>query len=251
VTKTYDRDGDYEVAVRALDDLGKESVPQKFPLKLDHDRRERDAAAAKQKAEDSQRAIELETKKRAAEEAARLDAEKRIVEEAAEKARKDAEAATRKRLAEEAEKAEEDRKAAEAAAQTKAARQQQQAAEAPTPKQASAANAQEKTAAQQTEPSEFKDVTSGRPVRPISFKKPSYPRDALSASQEGSVRVQFTVNTKGTTKDLKVIAQTNGHYFQSSVLDAIKRATFKPAVIDGAPVEQQLVYEVSFVINKD
>ena len=268
-TKTYGRDGDYQVVVRAVDNLGRESAPQTLPIRLDNEQRERDAEAERKRIEDAKRASELDAKKRAAEDAARIEAETRVVKEAAETARMEAEAATRKRLAEESQKVEMARKAEAAkaeemqaaeAAKSEAARKLAEAearakqlagAEQKGSKGPSNPASKSEGANAPGEPSEFKDVTTGRPVRPISFKKPSYPRQALQAQEEGSVRVQFTVDPNGKTKDLNVIADKNGYAFKSPVLDAIKKATFHPAMIDGVPVEQQLVYEVSFVINKD
>ena len=46
-------------------------------------------------------------------------------------------------------------------------------------------------------------------------------------------------------------SEKNSNYFREPVIDATKRATFQPAISDGAPYEQQVVYEVSFVITRD
>jgi TonB family protein len=98
--------------------------------------------------------------------------------------------------------------------------------------------------------SDFRDVATGRPVKPLRFDKPKYPRSALTAGVEGSVTVQFTVATNGLTNDLKVTSQTNGYYFRQAVMDSIRQARFQPAMIDGAPIEQAVAYQISFKLEK-
>ena len=262
-SKAYGQDGDYQVGLRAVDNLGKESAPQAFLIKLDYEQKARVLEAEQKRIEAAERAAELEARKRAAEDVARAETEKLIIEEAAKKARIDAEVEMRKRLADEAKKAEAAKEAeaskleaARKAAEIDALEKQAAAAQKESDERSNnlaQGNAGSKSGGANSPkgPGEFKDVTTGRPVRPISFEKPSYPRRALTSYQEGSVQVQFTVDKNGKTKDLQVINDVNGDYFKASVLDSIRKATFQPMLIDGVPVEHIIGYEIKFTINKD
>jgi protein TonB len=86
------------------------------------------------------------------------------------------------------------------------------------------------------------NVVLGKPTWP-------YPRQALQSNVQGFVRVEFTVDTNGKIKGFKVLKEENVNFFRDAVFDSISSAKFHPAVVDGSPVEQQLVYEISFVIN--
>jgi TonB family protein len=240
--KKYAKDGKYTVQVKAIDDLGKESPAEAIQVEFDHDAKTKAAAEAR-RLEDEKLAKEAAVKKAAEDQRAREEEEANRV-------------AAKAKEREEAERKEADRKEREKANEEKKRKEDEarRAAKRPQPE-----SPQQKPAQKQTEtagrgdtsqpPSDFRDVATGRPVRPLKFDKPKYPRSALAAGQEGSVTIQFTVAQDGTTKNLKVTAEQNGYEFRQVVMDSIRKARFAPAMIDGEVIEQTVAYQISFKIQ--
>ena len=239
--RKYDKDGKYTIRVRSVDDLGQQSPAEEIPVVFDHDAKAKAAAEAK-RIED-ERVAQENAKKAADEKRARDEEEaKKVADAKREKDEADRKAQEQK-ANEKQKKDEEARKAAMESQPAPAGRGQ------PNGLQAQATQPQNSGDAPPA-PSDFRDVATGRPVRPLKFDKPKYPRPALSAGEEGSVTVQFTVATNGSTKDLKVTSETNGYYFRQAVMDSIRQARFQPAMIDGAPIEQAVAYQISFKLEK-
>jgi len=243
--RKYVKDGLYRVRVKAVDDLGKESTGEEFPVTFEHDAKAKAEAeamrieddrqkanAAAKKADDDRRAREEEESRLAViQKSHREDAEREKL------AMKEQE----KAAAERTRKEEEARRSAEAQQATPAQQEGGPKEGEPLPPFGDAPRGT----------TEFRDVATGRPVKPLKFAKPKYPRAAVAAGQEGSVTVQFTVATDGTTKDVRVTAETNGNYFKQTVIDSIRKARFRPAMIDGAPIEQGLAYVITFKFEEE
>ena len=81
--------------------------------------------------------------------------------------------------------------------------------------------------------------------------KPKYPENAKKAGKEGTVLLQATIDENGIPKD--IIALTNlGFGFEAAAIEALKKATFRPATKAGKPIaleEVQIPYE--FKLEED
>ena len=75
--------------------------------------------------------------------------------------------------------------------------------------------------------------------------KPKYPESAKKAGKEGDVLLQATIDENGIAKD--IIALTNlGFGFEAAAIEALKKATFRPATKAGKPIllkEVQIPFE--------
>ena len=75
--------------------------------------------------------------------------------------------------------------------------------------------------------------------------KPKYPESAKKAGKEGTVLLQATIDENGIPTD--IIALTNlGFGFEAAAIEALKKATFRPATKAGKPItlkEVQIPYE--------
>ena len=75
--------------------------------------------------------------------------------------------------------------------------------------------------------------------------KPKYPENAKKAGKEGTVLLQATIDENGIPKD--IVALTNlGFGFEAAAIEALKKATFRPATKAGKPItleKVQIPYE--------
>ncbi|MGH8261088.1 MAG: energy transducer TonB, partial [Steroidobacteraceae bacterium] len=69
------------------------------------------------------------------------------------------------------------------------------------------------------------------------YVAPEYPDRALDAHISGSVTVEFTVDTKGRTHDVRVVDSTPAGVFDRAAVYAVSRWRYKPAVFNGVPTE--------------
>ena len=90
-----------------------------------------------------------------------------------------------------------------------------------------------------------------RSIRPVAMDAPEYPRDALRRGQEGYVVVEFTVQTDGSTADIKVVESEPRNAFDREAIRAVSRWKFEPALRDGRPVESRLQHTIDFNLNDD
>ncbi len=81
--------------------------------------------------------------------------------------------------------------------------------------------------------------------------KPKYPESAKKAGKEGTVLLQATIDENGIPKD--IVALTNlGFGFEAAAIEALKKATFRPATKAGKPItleKVQIPYE--FKLDED
>jgi protein TonB len=77
--------------------------------------------------------------------------------------------------------------------------------------------------------------------------EPTYSAVAREAGIAGTVRVSATIGTDGVPRALKVLM--GDARFSQSALDAIRQWRYKPAMLDGQPIETQIEVEVGFRPN--
>ena len=78
------------------------------------------------------------------------------------------------------------------------------------------------------------------------YVPPEYPDRALNEKVSGSVTVQYVVDKKGYTTDVKVIESTPPGVFDRAATDAIRRWRYKPAKYNGEPVEVPVRTRIRF-----
>ena len=78
------------------------------------------------------------------------------------------------------------------------------------------------------------------------YVAPEYPDRALTDRIGGSVTVQYTVNKKGYTEDVKVIESVPKGVFDSAATDAIRRWRYRPVSYNGQPIEVPVRTRIRF-----
>jgi TonB family protein len=82
------------------------------------------------------------------------------------------------------------------------------------------------------------------------YVPPEYPDRALNDRISGSVVVQYVVDKKGYTKDVKVTQSTPRGVFDSAAVDAIRQWRYRPAKYNGQPVEVPVRTLIRFVLPR-
>jgi len=85
-----------------------------------------------------------------------------------------------------------------------------------------------------------------RGVVVLSRPRPSYPRDALRNRQEGWVKLSFTVTTRGTVSNPRVVTSKPRRVFDRAALQAIRKWRFKPRLVNGKAVQTTAVQVIEF-----
>lgn len=82
------------------------------------------------------------------------------------------------------------------------------------------------------------------------YTPPEFPNKALSQHLSGAVTVEYTVDTNGETRDVRVIEATPPGVFDKSAIAAIKRWKYEPVVANGTPVEVPVRTSIRFELPK-
>ncbi|MDX1455675.1 MAG: TonB family protein [Gammaproteobacteria bacterium] len=83
-------------------------------------------------------------------------------------------------------------------------------------------------------------------VTPIRTDPPKYPSAALRRRIEGSVVIEFTVLTDGTTSDIEIVSANPPRVFDREAIRAVSRWTFEPAMVDGTAQTQRIRHTLDF-----
>lgn len=83
-------------------------------------------------------------------------------------------------------------------------------------------------------------------IDPRSRLQPPYPPSEQRAENEGSVTVRVLIGTDGRVKDVEKVRATSEAFFRATAEQALKHWRFKPATVDGKPVESRTVMTVHF-----
>ena len=78
------------------------------------------------------------------------------------------------------------------------------------------------------------------------YVAPEYPENALSDRVSGSVTVQYVVDKKGYTRNVRVVESTPKGIFDRAATDAIRRWQYRPATYNGEPVEVPVQTRIRF-----
>jgi protein TonB len=90
-------------------------------------------------------------------------------------------------------------------------------------------------------------LTAGGQIVPavaISKKAPEYPKVARQVGTSGVVEIQAIIGVDGKVKDATVV---NGNpMLQKAALDAVREWKYKPALLNGKPVESPVQIRLNF-----
>ena len=76
--------------------------------------------------------------------------------------------------------------------------------------------------------------------------QPPYPASEERAEREGSVRIRVTIGTNGRVIAAEKVSATSDAFWQATERHARSRWRFRPATVDGRPVESTKVLTVTF-----
>jgi periplasmic protein TonB len=85
-------------------------------------------------------------------------------------------------------------------------------------------------------------------LKRVRYAPPEYPDRALNDRISGSVIVQYVVDKRGYTQDIKVTQSTPPGVFDDAAIDSIRRWRYRPAQYHGRPVEVPVRTLIRFVL---
>ena len=92
-------------------------------------------------------------------------------------------------------------------------------------------------------------IKDSAPILVISIS-PNYPRSAAEKGIEGSVTIEFTVNTMGSVEDPIIIKSTPDGIFDKEALRAIMKFKFARKVVKQKRVKSRAVQTIEFKLPK-
>ncbi|HTI95609.1 MAG TPA: energy transducer TonB [Rudaea sp.] len=87
------------------------------------------------------------------------------------------------------------------------------------------------------------------PAELLKSVPPSYPPEAYRSRQQGWVEVAFTITTDGKVVNAKVASSQPSRVFDQAALEAVRRWTFKPRMVNGQPAEEQATRRIEFKLG--
>ncbi len=109
-----------------------------------------------------------------------------------------------------------------------------------------------KEAAPTKKPSEPKDVEFGGDFGPkfLHREMPVYPLMARRLGKEGRVVLRLTIDANGKLSGVEVI-EGAGYGFTEAAVEAVKKSTFTPAVLNGKAVMSRALLPIKFTLRRD
>lgn len=101
-------------------------------------------------------------------------------------------------------------------------------------------------------PKPLVDVEFGSKNAPrfLHREMPIYPMIARRLGKEGKVLLRLTIDEKGNLLNIEVI-EGAGYGFTEAAIEAVKKSTFMPAVVDGKAVISRALLPVRFILRRD
>lgn len=84
------------------------------------------------------------------------------------------------------------------------------------------------------------------PAQQLTSVSPEYPPSAYRSRTQGWVEVQFTVETDGSVSGAKVLSAEPSRVFNNAALEAVRRWTFKPRMVNGQPATELVTRRIEF-----
>jgi TonB family protein len=90
------------------------------------------------------------------------------------------------------------------------------------------------------------DNLEDQDVRPIRVDAPRYPGRAHRRGIEGFAIVEFVVDTRGRTRNVRVVESSPGDVFEDPAREAVEAWEFEPRIVDGRPVATEIRQTIEF-----
>lgn len=81
-------------------------------------------------------------------------------------------------------------------------------------------------------------------------QQPDYPAAEVRLEREGQVRLRVTIGPDGRVRTVSQISATSAAFWRATERHALTRWRFRPATLDGRPVESSKVMTVFFRLNQ-
>jgi len=88
-------------------------------------------------------------------------------------------------------------------------------------------------------------------IDPRSELKPPYPASEQRMGTEGVVTIRVLIGADGKVKGAEKMSATNDIFYQATVRHALRNWRFKPATLDGRPIESSKVMTLHFELDGD
>lgn len=85
----------------------------------------------------------------------------------------------------------------------------------------------------------------GTPPKVISLVDPEYPYSLRMSGNRGEVTLEFVIDTKGEVRNPMIVQSTHPE-FEAPAIEALLKWKFKPAVVDGRPVNTRMRQPIRF-----
>jgi protein TonB len=89
-----------------------------------------------------------------------------------------------------------------------------------------------------------------RDLEPVATPDPAYPPAAFRQGVAGWVEVEYTVNERGATTDLAVVAAEPRGVFDDAAVAAVADWKYRPRIVNGRPVAQRTSVTLHFSVEK-
>ncbi|MDB5671097.1 MAG: TonB family protein [Alphaproteobacteria bacterium] len=100
-------------------------------------------------------------------------------------------------------------------------------------------------------PPVFRDpVRSGAEIDSRSPLQPPYPASAQREGAEGSVQVRVSIGADGRVKAVEKVRASRDDFFVATERQALRYWRFKPALLDGKPIESSKLMSVTFRLDE-
>ena len=86
-------------------------------------------------------------------------------------------------------------------------------------------------------------------IDPRAELQPPYPPGEERAQNEGSVTVRILIGADGRVKEVEKVRATSEAFYRATEQHALRRWRFRPATVDGKPVESRTSMTVRFQLN--
>jgi TonB family protein len=83
----------------------------------------------------------------------------------------------------------------------------------------------------------------------LNFCKPAYPRDALLRSEQGVVKLEFTIGVKGRLIGSRIVKSSGFRELDTAALTALMHCSFQPAYRNGVPVQAAFTIDYTWSFN--
>ena len=95
----------------------------------------------------------------------------------------------------------------------------------------------------------FKVEGNVQPPKALSTSAPVYPESAKAAKIEGIAVIETVIDESGRVRQPKIKATSGDKDLDKAAIDAVSQWTFKPATLDGKPVEVYYTLTIRFALS--